>query len=160
MIIDNIIIAHLNLDFCRFFVKFYESLRKIFQFIAKKAAAFGQEILSIKNGFLAGKIPHQKAIRTLLFCFVCSLLEQDMVLHHDLTAGDDGVHRQILVHQQQVRIHAGRDVALFAFNLIVWVVELAHGIKSFAAARKIVLSRMKNHSQEIGNPLATDVLSP
>jgi hypothetical protein len=27
------------------------------------------------------------------------------------------------------------------------VVELAHGIKSFAAARKIVLSRMKNHSQ-------------
>ena len=86
MIIDNIIIAHLNLDFCRFFVKFYESLRKIFQFIAKKAAAFGQEILSLKNGFLAGKIPRQKAIRTLLFCFVCSLLEQDMVLHHDLMA--------------------------------------------------------------------------
>ena len=40
-----------------------------------------------------------------------------MVLHHDLTAGNDGVHRQILVHQQQVRIHAGRDMALFAFNL-------------------------------------------
>ena len=40
-----------------------------------------------------------------------------------------------------------KDVNPFLFNLIVWVVELAHGIKSFAAARKIVLSRMKNHSQ-------------
>ena len=37
-----------------------------------------------------------------------------------------------------------RSILLYG---VVWVAEVAHGIKSLAAARKIVLSRMKNHSQ-------------
>ena len=38
-----------------------------------------------------------------------------------------------------------RSILLYG---VVWVAEVAHGIKSLAAARKIVLSRMKNHSQQ------------
>ena len=38
-----------------------------------------------------------------------------------------------------------RSILLYG---VVWVAEVAHGIKSLAAARKIVLSRMKNQSTE------------